>query len=80
MPGDGKGDGATLVIEILEAGKRVTTIRLPSISVETVVEDEDAVIETSIGWRAFLPFLAERGGAVYISTEKDETEVWIYTK
>ena len=29
-------------------------------------------------WRGLLPFLAKEGGAIYINTEKEETEVWLY--
>jgi len=78
IPGGKKRDGNTLVVEVREKGERMTTIRLPNITVETTSETEDAVVETSIGWRAFLPFLAEHGGAVYIATDKDETEIWVY--
>jgi hypothetical protein len=80
VPGSGKGNRSTLVVEIRERGKTVTTIRLPNITVETTSEGEDAVVETAIGWRTFLPFLAENGGAVYIATEKDDTEVWVYVE
>jgi len=80
VPGSGKGNNSTLVVEIRERGEPVTTIRLPNITVETTAEGEDAVVETAIGWRTFLPFLAEHGGAVYISTEKDATEVWVYVE
>ena len=37
-------------------------------------------IETSIGWKGLLPFLAKEGGAIYINTDKDETEVWLYVE
>jgi len=80
IPGSEKRDGNTLVIEIRERGEPMTTIRLPNITVETSSESEDAVVETSIGWRAFLPFLAEHGGALYIATDKDETEIWVYVQ
>jgi hypothetical protein len=31
-------------------------------------------------WRGLLPFLAKEGGAIYINTEKEETEVWLYVE
>jgi len=80
VPTSGKGNGNTLVVEVRENGKVVTTIRLPNITVETSATDEDAVVETAIGWRTFLPFLAESGGAVYIATGKDDSEVWVYVE
>lgn len=80
IPGNGKKDGNTLVVEIREEGEAVTTIRLPNITIETTSQEHGAVVETSVGWRTFLPFLAEHGGAVYIATEKDETEIWVYVQ
>ena len=80
VPGTGQKDGNTLVVEIREKGEAVTTIRLPNITIETTSEEQGAVVETAVGWRTFLPFLAEHGGAVYIATEKDETEIWVYVQ
>ena len=36
------------------------------------------IIDMRLGWKGLLPFLAKEGGAIYINTAKDDTEVWLY--
>ncbi len=71
-----------LVLEVHKGGSRTLRVSLPEIDVEASNEEEDGVgsIETSIGWKWLLPFLAKEGGAIYINSDKDETEVWLYVE
>jgi hypothetical protein len=66
----------------LKSGSRTFRIALPEIELETSDEEDGGTgsIETSIGWKALLPFLAKEGGAICINTDKDETEVWLYAE
>ena len=81
VPGrkDGKG---RLVLETYKSGSRTFRITLPEIEIEASDEEDGGSesLELSIGWRALLPFLAKEGGAIYIDTDKDDTEVWLYVE
>jgi hypothetical protein len=81
VPGH-KGGKEKLVFETYKSGSRTFRIALPEIELEASDEENGGTgsIETSIGWKALLPFLAKEGGAIYINTEKEETEVWLYVE
>ncbi len=71
-----------LVLEVRKAGSRTLRVTIPEIDVEASNEEEDGVgsIETSIGWKWLLPFLAKEGGAIYVNSDEDETEIWMYVE
>ena len=81
VPGHNGGKGK-LVLETYKSGSRTFRIALPEIELEASDEEDGGTgrIETSIGWKALLPFLAKEGGAIYINTDKDDTEVWLYVE
>jgi hypothetical protein len=81
VPGN-KGGKGKLVLETYKSGSRTFRIALPEIEIEASDEADGGTgsIETSIGWKALLPFLAKEGGAIYINTDKEETEVWLYVE
>jgi hypothetical protein len=81
VPGHRGGNGK-LVFETYKSGSRTFRIALPEIELEASDEENGGTgrIETSIGWKALLPFLAKEGGAIYLNTEKDDTEVWLYVE
>ena len=81
VPGH-KGAKGKLVLETYKSGSRTFRIALPEIELEASDEEDGGTgrIETSIGWKALLPFLAKEGGAIYIDTYEDETEVWLYVE
>lgn len=76
-PGEGSGRDH-LVLETYKAGKRAFRISIPQLEIGKADEKGDEFINVSLGWKAFLPLLAESGGAVYIRDEKEDTEVWMY--
>jgi hypothetical protein len=81
VPGrDGKQE--KLIFEVYKSGSQTLRIALPEVEIEASNEEEDGVgnIETSIGWKGLLPFLAKEGGAVYINSVKDDTEIWLYVE
>lgn len=71
-----------LVLEVYKSGSQTLRVALPEIEVEASNEEEDGIgsIETSIGWKWLLPFLSKEGGAIYINSDKDETELWLYVE
>jgi len=81
VPGQ-KGEKGKLVLETYKSGSRTFRIALPEIEIEASDEQTGGTgsIETSIGWKGLLPFLAKEGGAIYVNTDKDETEVWLYVE
>jgi hypothetical protein len=81
VPGSRGGKGK-LVLETYKSGSRTFRMALPEIEIEASDEEDGgtANIETSIGWKGLLPFLSKEGGAIYINTDKDETEVWLYVE
>ena len=81
VPGH-KGGKGKLVLETYKSGSRTFRIALPEIEIEASAEENGGIgsIEMSIGWKGLLPFLAKEGGAIYIDTGKDETEVWLYVE
>ena len=81
VPGQ-KGGKEKLVFETYKSGSRTFRIALPEIELEASDEENGGIgyIETSIGWKSLLPFLAKEGGAIYIKTAKDETELWLYAE
>jgi hypothetical protein len=81
VPGN-KGGMGKLVLETYKLGSRTFRIALPEIEMEASDEENGGTgsIEASIGWKGLLPFLAKEGGAIYIRTDKDETEVWLYVE
>lgn len=81
VPGN-KGGKGKLVLETYKSGSRTFRMALPEIEIEASDEEDGgtAHIETSIGWKGLLPFLAKEGGVIYINTDKDETEVWLYVE
>jgi hypothetical protein len=79
IPGH-KGEGGKLVLETYKSGSRTLRISLPEIEIEASDEEDCGFIQTSIGWKGLLPFLAKEGGAIYLSNEKDDIEVWLYVE
>lgn len=79
VPGH-KGEKGKLVLETYKSGSRTFRIALPEIEIEASDEENGESIDMSIGWKGLLPFLAKEGGAIYIDTYKDETEVWLYVE
>ncbi len=81
VPGHRGGNGK-LVLETYKSGSRTFRIAIPEIELEASDEENGGIgnIETSIGWKALLPFLAKEGGAIYINSDKDDTEVWLYVE
>ena len=81
VPGH-KGGKGRLVLETYKSGSRTLRITLPEIEIEASHEEDGGTesLELSIGWKALLPFLAKEGGAIYIDTDKDDTEVWLYVE
>ncbi len=69
-----------LVLETYKSGSRTFRLSLPEIEMEAADGENGGtdVIDMRIGWKGLLPFLAKEGGAIYISTAKDDTEVWLY--
>ena len=77
-----EGKHEKLVLETYKSGSRTLRIALPEIDIEASNDEQDGVgsIETSIGWKGLLPFLAKTGGAVYIKSDKDDSEIWLYVE
>jgi hypothetical protein len=79
VPGETRGGGDDAVLEIYKDGKRTFSIRIPDVTVETSSDDGDVIVESHVGWKQLLPFLAEKGGVVYIRSQgKEDTEIWLY--
>jgi hypothetical protein len=79
VPGETRGGGSDAVLEIYKDGKRTFSIRVPDVTVETSSDDGDVIVESHVGWKQLLPFLAEKGGVVYIRSQgKEDTEIWLY--
>lgn len=81
VPGH-KGAKGKLVLETYKSGSRTFRIALPEIEIEASDEEDGGTgsIEMTIGWKGLLPFLAKEGGAIYIDSDKDDTEVWLYVE
>jgi hypothetical protein len=81
VPGH-KGAKGKLVLETYKSGSRTFRIALPEIEIEASDEEDGGTdsVEMSIGWKGLLPFLAKEGGAIYINSDKDENEVWVYVE
>ncbi len=79
VPGHKRGDGK-LILETYKEGVRTFRLSLPEIELEACddADCETGIMETHFGWRGLLPFLAGEGGAVYIDSDEDKTEVWVY--
>jgi hypothetical protein len=76
------GNQQKLVFETYKSGSRTLRIALPEIEIEASNEDDEGVgnIQGTIGWKGLLPFIAKEGGAVYLNTDDDETELWLYVE
>lgn len=80
VPGDREG-GNNLVLQTYKAGKKTFSITIPDIEVETKGDDDSGDLVTkSFGWKAFLPYLAKTGGALYVKGEKDDSELWFFVE
>jgi hypothetical protein len=79
---DHKNGKGKLVLETYKSGSRTFRIAIPELEIDASDEAEGGgdTIEMSLGWKALLPFLAKEGGAIYINSDKDETEVWLYVE
>ncbi len=77
VPGT-RGGNDRLVLETYKSGKQTFRIALPELEMEQADEKGDESVKVNFGWKALLPFLAKVGGAVYISDQTDDTEVWVY--
>jgi len=71
---------AKLVLETFKSGSRTFRLALPEIEMEATDAENGGtgIIDMRLGWKGLLPFLAKEGGAIYINTAKDDTEVWLY--
>lgn len=76
-PGREHGD-RKLVLEIYKSGEMTLHLALPDVEIEASDKESGGTIATEFGWKNFLPFLAQAGGAVYISSEKDNIEIWVF--
>ena len=81
VPGRG-GARDKLILEIFKSGSRTFRIALPEIEIEASDRNDGDTgdIQTTFGWKALMPFLSKDGGGVYIKSEKDDSEIWIYTE
>jgi hypothetical protein len=79
VPGYGEENGK-LILETYKEGARTLRISLPEIAIEAFngKECEEECIQVNVGWKGLLPFLAKQGGAIYVDSQEDETEVWVY--
>lgn len=77
-----KGNTGKLVLETYKSGSRTLRMALPEIEIEANNEEDGGsdCIEMHLGWKGFLPFLAKEGGAIYVNSEEDDTEVWVYVE
>ncbi|MCK5572458.1 MAG: hypothetical protein KAJ12_06840 [Bacteroidetes bacterium] len=81
VPGRSKKGGSVAVLDIYKEGEKTFSLRVPDITVESASDDGDVIVQTHVGWKQFLPFLAETGGFVYIRSEgKEEAEIWLYVE
>jgi len=76
------GENGKLILETYKSGSRTFRLALPEIEIEASnAEDEGSgSIGLNIGWRGLLPFLAKEGGAIYLVSDEDQTEVWVYVE
>jgi len=81
VPGHQGGNGR-LILETYKSGSRTFRIALPEIDIEASDEENGGIgsIEMCIGWKGLLPFLGKEGGAIYVVSDEDETEVWVYVE
>jgi len=80
VPGREEGR-STLVLQTYKEGKKTFSITLPDIEVESKSDDGSGnLITRSFGWKALLPFLAKKGGALYVKDVKDDSEVWLFVE
>ncbi len=73
-------DKDRLILTTFKEGKKTFSVTLPDIEVESKEERSDSLESYHIGWKAFLPFVAKHGGALYTRNYKDDTEVWLYVE
>lgn len=71
------GRNQKLILETRKGNKKTFKISIPDIEIEAA-DDEENSVELSLGWRALLPFITEKGGAVYVKDVEEDTEVWAY--
>jgi hypothetical protein len=71
---------AKLVLETYKSGSRTFRLALPEIEMEATAAENGGtgIIDMRLGWKGLLPFLAKEGGAIYINSVTDDTEVWLY--
>jgi hypothetical protein len=77
-----RGDSGKLILETFKSGSRTLRMVLPEVEIEAS-DGEDGgseSVELHLGWKGLLPFLAKEGGAIYVSSEEDDTEVWVYVQ
>jgi hypothetical protein len=77
-----KGENGRLILETYKSGSRTFRMALPEFELQVSSDEADGSgsIELGIGWKGLLPLLAREGGALYISSDEDETEVWVYVE
>jgi hypothetical protein len=73
-----KGGTGKLVLETFKSGSRTLRMVLPEVEIEANDEEDGDSIEMHLGWKGLLPFLARAGGAIYVNSGEDDTEVWVY--
>jgi len=74
--GDDAGD---LVVEVFKKGKRSFTLRLPYAEEPRAEEEDDPDIDRmTFGWNSLMPFMAETKGVVYVKSQDEDTEFWMY--
>ncbi len=79
VPGSKHGS-SKLVMETYKEGKRSFRMNLGEFSFETDDEETNTTVETNFSWKSVLPFLAKKGGGVYIQDHDDDTEIWVYVE
>jgi len=79
IPGERSGNNR-LVLETYKSGSRTFRMVLPELEFEQAGDKGDEYVKVNFSWKALLPFLEDVGGAVYISDQDDDTEVWVYVE
>lgn len=69
------GGKGSMVLETYKNGERTFRMKLGEIEIEGGDKDDNNI---SFSWKRLLPFLSKTGGAVYVSDEREGSEVWVF--
>jgi hypothetical protein len=69
------GGKGSVVFETYKNGERTFRMKLGEIEIEGSEKGEMGV---AFSWKRLLPFLKKTGGAVYISNEREDSEIWLF--